>query len=218
MKTDIRIIRKAEQSTGTWAGGTTTQLAIWPPESDYKLRNFEWRISSARVDLDESTFTALPGVHRLIMILEGKVRLTHEGHHDTTLDAFDQDSFEGGWNTLSRGRCIDFNLMTAAGCCGTLAALKVDKELLLPLFPDLPDSAPREITEAFYSRGDSLKVVVREKEDTFETTLDRDDFLLLRRAALSKEVVEVTLIPPASGATAAIRTTVWHRKAAQSIS
>ena len=93
METDIRIIRKKEHHTDVWAGGTTTQLAIWPPDADYKLRNFKWRMSSARVDSEESTFTVLPGIHRLIMILEGHVRLIHEGHHEITLDAFEQDIF-----------------------------------------------------------------------------------------------------------------------------
>ena len=69
----IRLIRKEDQPTGTWAGGTTTQLAIGPEGADYASRRFEWRISSARVDLDASDFTPLPGFRRILMILEGNV-------------------------------------------------------------------------------------------------------------------------------------------------
>lgn len=209
MKTDIRIIRKEEQNTGTWAGGTTTQLAIWPPEADYKLRNFEWRMSSARVDLEESPFTSLPGIHRLIMILEGKVHLIHEGHHETTLDAFDQDSFEGSWNTLSRGRCVDFNLMTAAGCCGRLEALRAPSgRLTLPLFPPLLHSLPCGITEAFYSLEAGLKMIVDENGEPFEATLERGDFAMLRQAPDSGDV-GVSFVSYGRGPVSAIRGTVW---------
>lgn len=198
MKTDIRIIRKDEQSTGTWAGGTTTQLAIWPPEADYKRRDFLWRISSARVDLEESTFTALPGIHRLIMILEGKVHLVHEDHHEAFLDAFDQDSFEGGWTTLSRGRCVDFNLMTAEGCNGRIEALKP---------PVAEISVLRGVTEAFYSLTRGLKMIVREGGEVFEATLDREDFAMLRQEDAADEV-KISLIPLEKNAVAAIRATV----------
>jgi environmental stress-induced protein Ves len=189
MNTDVRIIRRAEQSTGTWAGGTTTQLAIWPPDADYGLRNFKWRMSSARVDLEESPFTALPGVHRLIMILEGRVRLVHEGHHETTLDAFDQDAFEGEWHTLSYGRCVDFNLMLTVGCEGRIEVLKrneksgdsdAGRSFEIPLFASVPEAHSDE-AEAFYCLAPRLEVVVREEENTFTAELERGDFMLLRR-------------------------------------
>ncbi|MDO4785630.1 MAG: HutD family protein, partial [Fretibacterium sp.] len=109
----ISVTRREEQRVGSWAGGTTTQLAIGPEGADYAARRFEWRISSARVDLDESDFTPLPGFQRILMILEGAVHLTHEGIREVDLGPFEQDSFEGAWKTRSRGRCVDFNLMTA---------------------------------------------------------------------------------------------------------
>ncbi len=208
MKTDIRIIRKEEQHTGTWAGGTTTQLAIRPPEADYRLRNFEWRMSSARVDLEESPFTSLSGFHRLIMILEGKVRLIHEGHHEITLDTFDQDSFEGSWNTLSRGRCVDFNLMTAEGCCGRLEALRIPLSLTLSLFPPLHHSLPCEITEAFYSLEAGLKLTVVEGEERFEATLGRGDFAVLRQGAPFGDA-EAFFVETGRAAVPAVRATVW---------
>ncbi|MDR1874342.1 MAG: HutD family protein [Synergistaceae bacterium] len=204
MRTDIRIIRGKEQSTGVWAGGTTTQLAIWPPDADYAMRNFRWRMSSARVDLEESTFTALPGIRRLIMILEGRVRLVHEGRHEINLDAFDQDAFDGGWNTLSQGRCVDFNLMMAAGCEGSLRALKMDEKgdeaekkpaarvCEVALFTSF---APEGAAEAFYCLAPRVKVLVYEgekadgekvahgrkadEETAFEAELERGDFILL---------------------------------------
>ena len=81
----IRLIRKGEQKEGVWAGGTTTQLAIGPEGADYAARRFDWRISTARVERDESDFTPLPGFRRILMILEGSVHLTHDGVREIDL-------------------------------------------------------------------------------------------------------------------------------------
>ena len=91
----IRLIRKGEQKEGVWAGGTTTQLAIGPEGADYAARRFDWRISTARVERDESDFTPLPGIRRILMVLEGSVYLTHDGVREIDLAPFEQDVFEG---------------------------------------------------------------------------------------------------------------------------
>ena len=179
------LVRREEQSVGTWAGGTTTQLAIWPPESDYGRRDFAWRISTARVDLEESSFTPLPGFHRLLMILEGGVHLIHEApnlRRERSLCPFEQDAFEGEWNTVSRGRCVDFNLMTAPGCGGKIEALRdAQRSAALALFSDLPalggERTPSFAAEAFYCL-EPLRA--RGVEPEFEFELKRGDFLTFR--------------------------------------
>ena len=182
LKTNIEIVRKTDQTTGTWAGGTTTQLAIWPANADYKLRTFKWRVSTARVDLEESAFTSLPGIHRHIMILEGAVHLIHEGHHEKHRSAFEQDEFEGDWNTRSLGRCVDFNLMTAAGCDGKIEAMreKPGQDCELTLFA-ISREGELEAAEAFYCLVPRLQAVVRDEQETTETELEPGDFLLLRK-------------------------------------
>ena len=180
MKTKIKIVRKEEQETSTWAGGTTTQLAIWPPDSDYKRRDFSWRISSARVDLEESTFTSLPGFHRILMALEGSVRLMHEGYHEKMLNSFDQDAFEGEWTTTSRGRCVDFNLMTAVGSEGQVEALKNrEKEMEIEIFPSEESQGGLYLAETFYCLQDGVCVTITEETDSFKAELRRGDFLML---------------------------------------
>lgn len=182
MKTDIELLRKKDQTTGTWAGGTTTQLAIWPANADYKLRTFKWRVSTARVDLEESVFTSLPGIHRHIMILEGAVHLIHEGHHEKHLPAFEQDEFEGDWNTRSLGRCVDFNLMTAAGCDGKIEAVreKPGRDCELALFA-VSRGGELETAEAFYCLVPRLQAVLWDEQETAEAELEQGDFLLLRK-------------------------------------
>lgn len=102
-----------EHSVSTWSGGKTTQVWIYPAKSTYQERNFEIRLSSATVEAEESDFTALPGYHRKLMILEGEITIIHEHHYRKNLKILESDSFSGSWKTRSLGRCVDFNVMTS---------------------------------------------------------------------------------------------------------
>jgi len=117
-------IRKAEDfNTINWAGGTSTQLYIYPSTSDYQQRDFDFRLSTASVETEESDFTSLPGVSREIMILDGAINLIHKNRYSKQLGKFDTGTFEGDWNTSSVGKCIDFNLMTRGNTRGKFSAL-----------------------------------------------------------------------------------------------
>lgn len=110
-------IDAAAQVVSRWSGGTTTQLAIFPPEAVYADRDFLWRISSAVVELPESDFTPLPDYDRILMILKGELSLSHDGGEEYTLRALEQTSFDGASHTFSRGQVTDFNLMMRKGRC-----------------------------------------------------------------------------------------------------
>ncbi|MEQ8927101.1 MAG: HutD family protein [Fulvivirga sp.] len=109
--------------TSLWAGGTTTELFIWPIDSDFKTGNFQFRLSTATVEIEESVFTKLPGVDRTLVLLDGKMILEHTGHHQKNLAPFDIDHFSGSWETKSKGRCTDFNLMTKGGIEGKVSII-----------------------------------------------------------------------------------------------
>lgn len=121
--------------TSQWTGGTSTQLYISPAESSYAGRDFDLRISSARVEQDESVFTALPGYQRKLMLLEGELTIVHEQHHSACLKAFEVDSFSGDWHTTAQGRCTDFNVMTR----GDIKAALQGKKLMTATKWRLPD-------------------------------------------------------------------------------
>jgi uncharacterized protein len=125
MINSIEIIRKEEQKTTNWTGGTTTELAIYPKVATYSERNFKWRLSSAKVETEKSTFTSLPGIWRIIMVVQGELALEHENQHSAYLKPFEQDSFSGEWVTKSVGKVKDFNLMLASGCKGKLNSIQV---------------------------------------------------------------------------------------------
>ncbi len=125
---DVMLIRKSEQITTPWSGGTTTQLYIYPENSTYQDRNFQFRISTATVETEESVFTKLPGISRQIMILDGTLKLEHTGRYTKILHKFETDSFEGDWETKGFGKVKDFNLMTTGKLQGTIYGTSLKKD------------------------------------------------------------------------------------------
>lgn len=108
-----------------WSGGTTTQIAIAPHNAVYEARDFLWRVSSAAVEDEQSTFTPLPDYHRWLLLLEGSIRLSHNSGAPFLLEPFQAYEFDGGAATTSAGICRDFNLMLRKGkCCGALRPLR----------------------------------------------------------------------------------------------
>ena len=167
-----KLIPKTAQKTTTWPGGTTTELAVFPEGSSYAARNFQWRLSTALVTAAESTFTALPGWHRLLMVLNGSMQLTHAGHHQVTLRPFEQDAFSGNWITHCAGMGQDFNLMLAAGWQGRLQALSLaDGERTGAMAATGAGTVTDGATEAFYCYVGAAQVN--------EITMNTGDFLLL---------------------------------------
>lgn len=117
---DYHVIKKDRNgySTSAWSGGATTELAIEPEGSRYADRSFLWRLSSATVELEESTFTPLPDYERWIMMLKGEVELCHNHGAWIHLREMEPHFFDGGDETVSRGKAVDFNLMLRKGVCG----------------------------------------------------------------------------------------------------
>ena len=115
-----------------WSGGTSTELFIYPPNSNYALRDFHFRLSTATVDVEESEFTALPGVSRKLMILEGEIDISHDDHLPRKLKKFDVEFFEGHRKTRSKGKCVDFNLMTRGNTRGELRSVCLTKNQIYP--------------------------------------------------------------------------------------
>lgn len=101
------------------------QLAIWPPQAQYAACSFDWRVSSAVVGAEESVFTRLPDYARHLAILDGQLRLRHNGGGELTLHPFTPHVFDGADETRSCGTCTDFNLMLRKGvCCGRIRPIR----------------------------------------------------------------------------------------------
>ncbi len=134
---NIYIHRKEELEEAVWSGGKTTQLFIYPLDADYTKRDFIFRISTAKVELEESKFTSLPEISRAIMVLDGEMKISHETHHTKVLKKFDTDYFDGSWITTSKGKVTDFNLMTNKNAKGIIESLVLNnQEKHIDILPD----------------------------------------------------------------------------------
>ena len=129
----MRRIRKADLKTSKWSGGTTTELFIHPKTANFKQRDFDFRLSTATVEVEMSVFTPLHLVERTLMVLDGEMKLFHEGHHEISLGPFDQDHFQGGWHTRSEGKCVDLNLMCRGNTTGKMTHFSMMKNSIRQL-------------------------------------------------------------------------------------
>ena len=120
------LLTQEQYLTTLWSGGTTTQMAIAPEGAVYADRDFLWRFSSARVELEHSDFTALPDYVRLISVLDGQLDLKIDQGERFLLDPLTVCSFDGGVPVESWGQCTDFNLMLRKGkAAGSTQSLKL---------------------------------------------------------------------------------------------
>ena len=161
----IKIIKKDKLSSSKWSGGTTTQLYIYPENELYENRNFTFRISSAKVDLEESTFTKLPNIKRRIMILDGKLKLIHENHHSVTLEKFQQDTFYGDWNTKSYGKVTDFNLMLNDNADGFIEYINLENEKIINPYKN---DKYNNTTEVFYCVRGKINISINNEREQLE--------------------------------------------------
>ncbi len=74
-KIDMKVIKQTDYKVNQWAGGITRELMIYPEGSSLGERNFDFRISSAIIDLTESDFSDFSGYKRYILPVEGDVTL-----------------------------------------------------------------------------------------------------------------------------------------------
>ena len=129
---NITRLTAVDYAKSQWSGGSTTQMAIEPAGAVYADRDFLWRLSSATVELAESTFTALPDYDRLIATLSAPIDLSHDGGERFVLEPYAVHAFDGGADTRSWGQCVDFNLMLRKGKAAGAARCVRGGESLAP--------------------------------------------------------------------------------------
>ncbi len=163
-----------------WAGGTTTQLYIYPLTSTYKDQNFSIRISTASIETFLSVFTPLSEVHRQLLVLEGALLIEHPNHYTTLLLPYDTDTFEGGWNTKSKGTGKDYNIMTKGNIQSSLEAIEleatqpqqiqVSHATKLIHFYAYLGKAVLTFKEQQYEVSEGMSLVIEDIEEVFEIT------------------------------------------------
>lgn len=159
MNNYIRKLTEEDFSTSSWSGGATTQLFIYPENSNYGKRDFKVRISSATVELEESNFTKLEGIHRFITPLDNSLRLSHNRKTFTKLNPFEIYEFEGSLDTTSFGKAKDFNLMLANGTKGELRNFHISEGEEIEILTIIG-------LNILFSYNSSLRIRVHEEEIT----------------------------------------------------
>lgn len=125
MNYSYKIIKNDDYTPTYWSGGIATELTTYPLGSSFSNRDFLWRLGFAKIDIDTSTFSILPGVKRYLMVTDGSMILSHKDRYSKELKPFSQDFFMGDWNTTTEGRCSVFNLMTRKNYDGSLSHIEV---------------------------------------------------------------------------------------------
>lgn len=127
-----KIIKKEDFVTTKWAGGETTQLAIYPEDAIFSEKDFLWRVSSATFTSTESKFSDFSGYQRYILPLEGKLSVYHEGLYSRELNRYEVEYFDGSWSTFSRNTldCRDYNFIVKSGSLAKLQILNADDEYI----------------------------------------------------------------------------------------
>ncbi|MCC8184686.1 HutD family protein [Cloacibacillus porcorum] len=168
---EIKAIRAHEQKSEPWSGGRTKELSIFPTDGDYSKGDFIWRVSTAKVEQYESTFTTLNEVNRKLMVLEGSMHVFHAGMPELELKPFSLvDEFSGEVPTKSFGLCSDFNLLMKGNISGDMGYVPQDKESL----KILQQKENTEMWEGFYCLTPTMTVSVEKRV----ISLKQGDFLL----------------------------------------
>ena len=128
--THITLLRANDFQVSDWSGGKTKQLYLSPPTGHYGKREFDYRLSTATVELAESQFSDLSGFHRILMSLDHTLHLHNASRQEeTVLAPFTPYFFEGSDSITSRGTCTDFNLIYSDHYQGQMLAISDREEL-----------------------------------------------------------------------------------------
>ncbi|MDU1348410.1 HutD family protein [uncultured Clostridium sp.] len=174
----VKIIHDSDYKTSNWSGGTTTELAIYPLDSNYKNLDFKWRLSSAKVELEESTFTYLPNTNRFILSLDNPLKLQHGNDEIINLSPFEVHNFSGEWETKSFGKVRDFNLMlreNTKGCVNPITLFK-DTSYSVPKTDLIPKANEEILLESFYIVEGNCTININTDETI---NLYKNDLLLI---------------------------------------
>ena len=100
------------------------------------------------------------------MVLEGELELIHEGHHRCKLQAFEQDSFNGSWNTKRYGKVVDFNLMMNENAIGSLESIFIGKDQEKKFSLSVAEKPYSKNTQLVYCVSGNIKIYIPDVENT----------------------------------------------------
>lgn len=130
-----KLIPYSSYITTDWSGGKTSEIFIFPEGSSYSNSDYQARISLAKVDLEESVFTKLPGVERTLTVLEGNHMLSVNNLPFLPITQYSPVSFKGDDLTKGKGSALNFNFMKKSSKPHEINVMQVGAEERLVLLP-----------------------------------------------------------------------------------
>jgi uncharacterized protein len=97
-----------------WSGGSTTELCIRPIDSSFAERNFDFRLSIATVEQEQTVFTSMPGYTRTLLLLSGELSLIHSESEIICLKPGGVHTFSGEPAIGCIGTGVDFNVICSS--------------------------------------------------------------------------------------------------------
>jgi uncharacterized protein len=196
MRPHPRVLRSSDFKRSRWKNGLgwTDQIAIFPENADLKKADFEWRISTARIE-QSADFSAFADHDRILVVIEGTgVRISHtfdesEDPEIVELGANEPYEFPGDVPTrceLTAGPIQDFSVFIRKGVA--IAEVQV-----VQISGDSPLSWQLEgktglifvlqgqvdFDETTVSKGEALRIDLERGQAHEPTTLKADDARIL---------------------------------------
>lgn len=108
----LQIIHFSDLTPTTWSGGLTYEYLISPPNASYALKQFAFRLSSATIEVETSTFTQFEGFHRYLIMIDAPLVILHNGIKKSIAPQ-QLFSFDSNDTVQSFSKGSDFNFMVA---------------------------------------------------------------------------------------------------------
>lgn len=125
---------KANFKLSHWSGGKTKEIFLSPVNGNYRPGEFDFRVSTASICLNQTEFTQLPNYKRLIMSIDKPIKLQHTKFDSTKtyqLAPLEVHAFSGDVKTTSFGTCTDFNLIFKKDLFGDMVVVFANKTMNL---------------------------------------------------------------------------------------
>ena len=113
---NYKLYKKEDFNTGSWIGGRTEEMVIFPPEGSYVDRNFVWRAGILSAQTDEADLPKLEDYDRTVTALGKETIISHGGERVVRLSPLETDSFDGSGRARIYGSAEVLDILVRKGC------------------------------------------------------------------------------------------------------
>jgi environmental stress-induced protein Ves len=175
-----------EQAVDTWAGGTTQEIAKYPPQSDKRSGNYLYWVGTATIERSAS-YSYFGGCSRVHMPIAGNgIELRFQDPFETVeLGTYAQHSFSGERRVFAElidGPVKAFNLVLGQGATGTIEVTTVTTEpMKISLGRDSLDvKSPGQLDGILYALNGRITVIIGDRR---EIVLENGDAFVIQLKA-----------------------------------